>query len=65
MHGTYNVKVVKILRIRIEKKIKNVLGESRFGIRRGKGTRGASGMLKIISERTSDLDKVSCACVIE
>jgi len=42
--------VTKILRRRIEKKIEEVLGEDHFGFRRGKGTRGAIGMLRIISE---------------
>jgi hypothetical protein len=41
--------VTKILRRRIEKKIEDVLGEDQFGFRRGKGTRDAVGMLRIIS----------------
>jgi len=40
----------KILKRRIEKKIEEVLGEDQFGFRRGKGTRDAIGMLRIISE---------------
>ena len=44
--------VAKILRRRIEKKIEDVLREDQFGFRRGKGTRDAIGMLRIISERT-------------
>jgi hypothetical protein len=43
--------VAKILRIRIEKKIEEVLAEDHFEFRRGKGTRDAIGMLRIISER--------------
>jgi len=42
--------VTKMLRRRIEKKIEEVLGEDQFGFRRGKGTRDAIGMLRIISE---------------
>jgi len=42
--------VTKILRRRIEKKTEEVLGEDQFGFRRGKGTRDAIGMLRIISE---------------
>jgi len=42
--------VAKILRRRTEKKIEDVLGEDQFGFRRGKGTRDAIGMLRIISE---------------
>jgi hypothetical protein len=37
--------VAKILTRRIKKKIEDVLGESQFGFRRGKGTRDAIGML--------------------
>jgi len=40
----------KILRRRVEKKIEDVLGEDQCGFRRGKGTRDAVGMLRIISE---------------
>ena len=47
--------VIKILRRRIEKKIEEVLGEDQFRFRRGKGTRGATGMLRIISERTLEM----------
>jgi hypothetical protein len=42
--------VTKILRRRIERKIEDVLGEDQFGFRRGKGTRDANGMLRIISK---------------
>jgi len=41
--------VAKILRRRIEKKIEDILGEDQFGYRRGKGTRDAIRMLRIIS----------------
>ena len=41
--------VAKILRRRIEKKIEDVLGEDQFGFRRGRGTRDAIWMLRIIS----------------
>jgi hypothetical protein len=49
MHNTENI-IAKILRRRIERKIKDVLGEEQFGFRRGKGTRDAIGMMRIISE---------------
>ena len=42
--------VAKILRKRIKRKIEDVLGEDHFRFRRGKGTRDAIGMLRIISE---------------
>jgi hypothetical protein len=40
--------VAKILRRRIEKKIEDVLGEDQFGFRKGKGTKDAIKMLRII-----------------
>jgi hypothetical protein len=46
----------KILR-RIEKKIADVLGKDQFRFRRGKGTRDAIGMLRIISERTLKINE--------
>ena len=54
---------MKILRRRIERKIEDVL-EDHLGFRRGKEPRGAIGMLKIIPERTLDIDKELCACFI-
>jgi len=51
---------VKIFR-RTEKKIEGVLGEHQFGFRRGRRTRNAVGMLRILSERTSNIDDELCA----
>jgi hypothetical protein len=56
--------VARILSRRIERKTEDVLGEDQFGCRRGKGTRDAVGMLRIISERTLDIDEELCACFI-
>ena len=57
--------VAKILRRRTEKKIEDVLGEDQFGFRRGKGTRDAIGMLRIISERTMKIDEELSFCFID
>jgi hypothetical protein len=57
--------VAKLLRRRSEKKIEDVLGEEQFGFRRGKGTRDAIGMLRIISERTLEIDEKLCVCFID
>jgi len=57
--------VAKILRRRTEKKIEGVLGEDQFGFRRGKGTRDAIGMLRIISERTLEIDEELSVCFID
>jgi hypothetical protein len=56
--------VSKILRRRIEKKIEDVLGDQ-FGFRRGEGTRDALRMLRIISERTLEIDAELCVCFID
>ena len=48
--------LAKIPRRRIERKIADVLGEDQFGFRRGKGTRGSIGMMRIIAERTLEID---------
>jgi hypothetical protein len=57
--------VAKIRRRRIEKKIEDVLRENQFGFRRGKGTRDAIGMLRIISERTLKIDEELSVCFID
>ena len=56
---------MRIFRKKIERKIEDVLGEDHFGFRRGKGTRDAIVMLRIISERTLDIDKKLCVCIID
>jgi hypothetical protein len=57
--------VARILIRRIERKIEHVLGEDQFGFGRGKGTRDAIGMLRIISEQTLDVDEELCASFID
>jgi hypothetical protein len=57
--------VAKILRRRIEKKIKDVLGEDQFGFRKIKGTRDAIAMRRIISERTLEIDEELSVCFID
>jgi hypothetical protein len=57
--------VAMILRRRIENKTEDVYGEDQLGFRRGKGTRDATGMLRIILEQTSVIDEELCACFID
>jgi hypothetical protein len=57
--------VARILRRELERKNEDALGEHQFGFRRGKGTRDAIGMLRIISEQTLVIDEESCACFID
>ena len=56
--------ITKILRRRIERKIEGVL-EDQFGFRRGKGTRYVTGMIKIISERTLEIDEGLCVSFVD
>jgi hypothetical protein len=42
-----------------------VLGEDQFGFRRGRGTRDATGLLRIISERTWYTEEELCAWFID
>jgi hypothetical protein len=44
---------------------KDATGEVQFGFRRGKGTRDAIGMLRILSERTLVIDEELCACFVD
>ena len=55
--------IAKILGRRTERKIEDLL-EDQFGFRRGKGTRDAIGMMRIISERTLEIDG-QCVCFID
>jgi hypothetical protein len=55
--------VARILRRRIERKTEDTLGEDQFGFRRGKETRDAVGMLRIISERTLVIDEELRSCL--
>jgi len=55
----------KILRRKVERKIESVLGEDQFGFRRGKGTRDAIGMMRIIAERTLQRDEELFVCFID
>ena len=57
--------IAKVLRRRIERKIEVLLGEDQFGFRRGNGTRFAVGMMRIIAERTSEIDEELCVCFID
>jgi hypothetical protein len=40
-------------------------GLYQFGFRRGKGTRDAIGMMRIIAERTLKIDEELCICFID
>ena len=53
--------VARIVRRGTASKIKDVLGGDQFGFRSGKGTRDATGMLRIISEQTLDRHEELCA----
>jgi hypothetical protein len=63
LHNTEEI-VARILR-RIERNVEDVLGEDQFGFRRGKETRDAIGMLRVISERALNINEELRACFIE
>ena len=63
---SHTTKIIsKILGKRIERKIEYLLGEDKFGFRIGKGTTDAIGMMKIIAERTLEIDEELCICSID
>ena len=63
---TRTVKIVaRILGMSFERQIEEVLEGNQSGFKRGKGASDTIGMLRIISERTSDIDDESYACFIE
>ena len=47
-------------RRRIERKIKDIIGDDQFGFRRGKGIRDAIGMMRTIALRTLVIDEEMC-----
>jgi hypothetical protein len=57
--------VANILRRRFEKKIDDVLGVDHFGFTREKGTKDAIAVLRIISERTLEIDEELSVCFID
>jgi hypothetical protein len=57
--------VTSVIRRRHEKKIEDILGEDQFGFKKGKGTRDAIGMLRIISEQTLDIGEEICVSFID
>jgi hypothetical protein len=58
-------RVARIRRRRIKRKTEDALGEDPFGFRRGKGTRDAIGMLRIISKRNFVIHEELCVCFID
>jgi retron-type reverse transcriptase len=57
--------VASVVRRRSQKKIEDILWEDQFGFRKGKATRDAIGMMRIISERTLDIGEEICVCFID
>jgi hypothetical protein len=57
--------VASVIRRRSGNKIEDALGEDQFGLRKGRGTTDAIGMLRIISERTLDIGEEICVSFID
>jgi len=64
--NAHTTKIIeKILRRRIERKIEDLLGENRFGFGRWKGNRNVIGLMRIIAERSLEIDEELCICFID
>jgi hypothetical protein len=63
-HCTNSENSSEVLR-RIKRKIEDVTGEDQSGFRKGKGTTDIIGMLKIIPQRSLDIDEELCANFID
>jgi Reverse transcriptase (RNA-dependent DNA polymerase). len=57
--------VARFLSKRLESKIEEVIEEDQIGFRKGKGTRDAIELLRIISERVLDVKEEMCLCFID
>jgi hypothetical protein len=57
--------VANVITSRSEEKIEDVLREDQFGFRKGKATRDAIRMMRIISERTLDIGEEICLRFID
>jgi hypothetical protein len=49
----------------LETKIEEVIEEDQSGLWKGKGTRDAFGLMRIISERVFDVKEEMCLCFID
>ena len=57
--------VARILSKRLESKIEEVIEEDQFRYQKGKGTRYAIGLMRIISERVLDVKEEICLCFLD
>jgi len=67
-HTAHTAKIIANIflhRRRIERKIKDIIGDDQFGFRRGKGIRDAIGMMRIRAGRTLEIDEELCICFID
>jgi hypothetical protein len=57
--------VLRILTKRIEAKATGVIGKTQFGFRKGCGTRDAIGIMRMVCERSLELDNELCVCFVD
>ena len=57
--------VARIINRRLQQKIEEVMGEDQFGFRKGRGTRDAIGMMRILSERILAANEEVCVSFID
>jgi hypothetical protein len=48
----------------LKRRLRKYLGENQFGFRTGERNRDAAGMLRMISQRTTDVDEELKNCVL-
>ena len=57
--------ILRILNRRIEGKLKGKIGEDQFGFQKGKGTRDAIGVMRVLVERNLEFKKDVFACFVD
>ena len=55
--------MLRILTNRIEAKAKDFIGKNKFGFRKGCGTREAIGIVRMLCERSEELDNEVFVCL--
>ena len=57
--------ILRILTQTIEAKAKDFIGKPQFGFRKGRGTREAIGVMRMLSERSLEHSNELCVCFVD
>ena len=57
--------ILRILTQTIEAKAKDFIGKTQFGFRKGRGTREAIGVMRMLSERSLEHSNELCVCFVD